>query len=150
MKGTERISAIDTPSENAIPLPLFSKALRILWVLCVIVTLVAEVIPMPLIRPSLFYSYKTFKAISFLCFGFVTPLAFWRFDSLGFGILVAVLMTMLIEAIQAPIMGHSFSWLELGAKVLIIFLGFLLGLNARYDQQISFGPLRVNLLPSRK
>ncbi len=142
---SEPISSPGSVKSSAIP--LFSTGLRVLWVVCLLITLVAELIPMPLISPLPFYSLKAFKGLSFLCFGFATPLAFWRFDSLGYGILVALVMTVIVEASQAPIMGHSFSWLEMAAKVVFVFFGFMFGLNARYDRQISLGPWRVSLLP---
>jgi hypothetical protein len=96
---------------------------------------------------ALFYGYKTLKAVLFVVFGFLTPIAFWRFRSLSYGLVVAAVSALIVELLQGWLVftGHSFGWLELSAKLFLIFLGFVKGLDARYEGAIRIGRLKLEI-----
>jgi hypothetical protein len=72
-------------------LPAFKTTPKVAWFGLLALTILLEVEPLPLeIYPPLFYSYKCFKGLLFLALGFLTPIAFWRFNSLGKGMLLAL------------------------------------------------------------
>ena len=111
-----------------------------------VLTVFLEVEPLPAeMYPPLFYSYKVLKGLLFFALGYLTPLAFWRFNSLGRGMLLAVLSASAVEMAQDFFQGHRFSLFELALKLLVIFAGFALALNARYEQRISLGWWRIQL-----
>jgi len=78
--------------------------------------------------------------------GFLSPLAFWRFDSLGLGLLFSILAAGVVEAMQSVSEGHRGSYVEFAAKLILLFIGFAYALSARYDRVLRFGPLRLDLL----
>jgi Kef-type K+ transport system membrane component KefB len=91
------------------------------------------------------------KALTFVLLGFATPLAIWRFDSLGLGVLFAFVATVAIEACQFAIAGHSAHVLECLAKLGFVFLGFAVGLNVRYERRANLPFLRIQFLdPHRR
>jgi hypothetical protein len=136
------------PNHNGLlvtqPLRVFGATIRSLWILIVIITVLAETLPAPQTAPLPFYIYKAAKALCFLLVGYLAPLAFWQFKSLNRGILYAVLSATLVETLQALIgHGHSFSWYELAAKLVLLLGGFTLALDARYERAIRLGPLVI-------
>jgi hypothetical protein len=127
-------------------LSAFSIAPKLAWFGLLALTIFLEVEPLPQeIYPPFFYSYKFLKGVLFFALGYATPLAFWRFNSLGRGMLLAALSASAVEMVQGFFQGHRFSLFELGLKLLVIFAGFALALNARYEQRISFGRWRIQL-----
>jgi hypothetical protein len=127
-------------------LSAFSLTAKMWWFGLLALTIFSEVEPLPsLMYPPLFYSYKLMKGLLFLGLGFATPLAFWRFNSLGRGVLLAALSAGAVEIMQGLSPGHRFSFIELTAKLCVIFIGFALALNARYEQRIWIGRWRIQL-----
>jgi hypothetical protein len=126
--------------------PAFSRTPKLWWFGLLALTIVSEVEPLPhLMYPPLFYSYKLVKGLLFFALGYATPLAFWRFNSLGRGMLLAAASAIVVEALQGYSSGHKFSFIELLLKLIVIFAGFALALNARYEQKISLGHWCIQL-----
>jgi hypothetical protein len=124
----------------------FSKGLLVIWMTVAVVTVTLEIIPARF-HPLMFYSYKTIKVLLFLALGYLTPLAFWRFDRLTLGLCFAGASATAIELLQGIIgNGHAFSWMELLAKLALIGFGFVLALDARYERAILIGPLHFRLV----
>lgn len=127
-------------------LPAFKTTPKVAWFGLLALTILLEIEPLPLeIYPPFFYSYKCFKGLLFLAVGFLTPIAFWRFNSLGKGMLVAAVSACSVELFQGFFQGHRFSFFELTLKLIIIFVGFAFALNARYDEKISIGSWKIRL-----
>src|SRR5689334_22974423 len=106
-------------------LSAFSFAPKLVWFGLLALTIFLEVEPLPvLIYPPLFYTYKFVKVLLFLALGYATPIAFWRFNSLGRGVLLAALSACGVEMLQGFSQGHRFSFFELAVKLLVIFVGF--------------------------
>jgi len=130
-------------------LKVFTPALRIVWAAIVAVTVVAEVLLLPTnppLPPIPHYAYKVFKLILFVAVGYLAPLAFWRFNALNRGIMLAAVSSIGVETLQGIIgQGHSFHWYEMLLKLGLILFGFALALDARYERQISAGPIHVRL-----
>lgn len=133
------------PERRAFTIKLFGATLRTLWVLLAAMMIFAEVIPMPLIPPVPFYAYVGSKLIGFAILGYLTPLTFWRFGSLGRGVAFGLLSTAGIETIQGLIEGHRFSFFEMFVKLSLLLIGFGLALLARYDKHIHVGRLHIGL-----
>jgi hypothetical protein len=132
---------------GALRLPVFGLVAKSFWAIVVAATVVTEVIPVPLMPPLPFYSYGVSKLISFVAVGYVAPLAFRRFNALNRGILLATISAVCVESLQGLLHhGHSFHWYELGVKLLLIFVGFALALEARYNGKISIGPINISLI----
>jgi hypothetical protein len=110
-----------------------------------VITMLAESIPIPLVHPALFYSFLIAKAGLFITLGYLTPLTFWRFDSLGLGVLFSGLGAMAGELIQSISPGHSTSFKEFAGKLALVLLGFALALHARYDRRIRVGAWQLAL-----
>jgi hypothetical protein len=107
---------------------------------------VVEVIPRPITWPPLpYYSYQISKLIGFVVLGYLTPLVFWRFGSLGRGVAFGLVTTAGIEGIQGMIEGHRFSIFEMIVKLVLVMIGFGLALLARFDKQIHVGRLYIAL-----
>jgi hypothetical protein len=133
-------------SEGALRLPAFGPAAKSFWAVTVAITVVTEVVPVPLMPPLPFYSYCVFKLISFVTLGYIGPLAFRRFNALNRGILLATISAACVESSQGLLHhGHSFHWYEMAVKLALILLGFALGLDACYDRRISLGLLQIHL-----
>lgn len=127
-------------------LSLFGTLFRTAWFVLLALTLSSELIPRPLdMTPVPLYSYTAAKAVAFLLWGFATPLAFWRFDSLGSGVVSSIAITAIIECAQLSIGGHRFSWLELAGKLALVFFGFMVALDCRYENRISIGAILICL-----
>jgi hypothetical protein len=102
--------------------------------------------PIPLMPPVPFYSYGAAKAICFVVLGYLAPLAFWRFNALNRGILLAAISATFVESLQGLLhRGHSFHWYELVVKLGLILIGFALALDARYERMISIGRFHIRL-----
>jgi len=131
-------------------LKVFTPTLRTTWLLIVAVTIVSEVILLPTnppLPPIPHYAYKIFKVLLFISVGYLAPLAFWRFNALNRGIMLAAISSAAVESLQGIIgHGHGFHWYELLIKLALILIGFALALDARYEHQISLGPLHIHLV----
>jgi hypothetical protein len=129
---------------------VFTPTLRVVWIAIVAVTIVSEVLLLPTnppLPPIPHYSYKIFKVLLFIAVGYLAPLAFWRFNALNRGIMLAAASAMGVETLQGLIgRGHSFHWYELLLKLGLILLGFALALDARHERQISAGPFHISLV----
>jgi hypothetical protein len=126
-------------------LRVFGPLVRSIWLVVLTATVLSEVVSIPPMTHMLFYSYCGTKAILFLAVGYLTPLAFWRFDDRGF--LAAAVSAGFVETLQGAVgHGHSFHWYELGVKLALIFFGFALALEARYERRILHGPIRIQLI----
>jgi hypothetical protein len=131
-------------------LRIFGRSARLLWMFIWMVTVAIEVAPIPLLPPFPFYSYCALKGFLFVILGYVAPLSFWRFNALNRGIALAASSAMFVESLQGLLHhGHSFHWYELGVKLVLILLGFGLGLEAVYDSRISLGFIRFQLVDAR-
>lgn len=96
--------------------------------------------------PFPFYVIKCAKLVLFLVLGYLAPLAFWRFNALNRGVMLAAGSSALIEGLQGILgNGHAFHWYELLMKLVLILLGFIAGLEAIYNGAIVIGPLRIPL-----
>jgi hypothetical protein len=125
---------------------VFNPAIKMLWAVIVAITIFTEVIPIPLMPPVPFYSYKVAKVVCFVAVGYLAPLAFWRFNALNRGIFLAAVSATFVESLQGLLQsGHSFHWYELIIKLGLILLGFALALDARYERVISLGPFHIRL-----
>jgi hypothetical protein len=145
MRGVSLDSEQAKPSGFAIR--SFSKSLRICWLVIFAITVVSEVYPFPLLPPGTFYSIWTVKLLLFLILGYMGPLAFWRFNALNRGIVLAAGSAALVEFLQGALgHGHAFHWYELLVKLALILAGFIVGLGAMHDRQIVIGPLHIALL----
>jgi hypothetical protein len=71
-------------------------------------------------------------------------------DALNRGIAFAALSATIIEVLQGIIgNGHSFHWYELLVKLLLILVGFMFGLDARFERNLSLGTFKITLLTER-
>jgi hypothetical protein len=131
-----------------VTVPMFSIPVRGLWVLVLACTLVAELVPLTLAFEAefstlTFHSYEAAKLVTILLFGFLTPIAWWRYKSLGIGVLFAIVTTAIVEFGQAFIPGHRTSMLELAVKLVLLFTGFAAALDVRKYQEFTAGPLCI-------
>jgi hypothetical protein len=110
-------------------------------------TIWCEIAPRsPSLAPLPYYSYTACKAALFVLIGLFSPLTFWRFDSLGLGLLFSALVAGAVEAAQSVSQGHRGSYLEFAAKLVLLFLGFAYALSARYERVLRLRPFHVALL----
>jgi len=131
-------------------LRISSAAPKLLWAVIVAVTIVNEVIPIPRLTAGAFYSFYAAKILCFFALGYVTPLAFLRFNALNRGFFLAATSATFVESLQGFWRhGHSFHWYDLAGKLALILLGFALALDARYEGLISIGPIRLRLIGER-
>jgi hypothetical protein len=131
-----------------VTIPMFSIAVRGIWVLVLACTLVAELVPLSLAFEAqfstlAFHSYEAAKLVAFFTFGFLTPIAWWRYKTLGIGVLFAIITTAIVELGQAWIPGHRTSLLELAVKLVLLFTGFAAALDVRKYQEFTAGPLCI-------
>ena len=135
---------------------IFGPYMRLAWTIIAALTISLELSPfhnfearVVFIAYFLFYGYKALKALLFVIFGFLTPIAFWRFQSLTYGLVIAAVSALMVELLQGWLVftGHRFGWLELFAKLFLIFVGFMKGLDARYEGSIRIGRLKVQIAP---
>jgi hypothetical protein len=127
---------------------MFSAPVRSIWFVLFAITLVSELVPLSLafeaqFPPLVFRCYEAAKLLAFFVLGFLTPIAWWDYKSLGRGALFAIVTTGIVEIGQAFIPGHRASTLELAVKLVLIFTGFVCGLDARKDQQFTVGTLCI-------
>jgi hypothetical protein len=133
---------------STIAIPMFSKAVRGLWFFVLACTVASELVPLSLafegqFSPFVFYCYEAAKLVAFFVFGFLTPIAWWRYQNLGMGVLFAIVTTAVVELGQVFIPGHRTSTLELAVKLVLLFTGFAGALDVRKYQQLNIGPLHV-------
>jgi hypothetical protein len=131
-----------------VTVPKFSAPVRGLWLLLLACTLASELIPLSLafearFPPLAFYLYQASKLAAFFAFGFLTPLAWWQSKSLGIGALFAIVTTAIVELGQSFVPGHSTSVFELTVKLVLIFTGFVSGLEIRAYQRFTLGRLCI-------
>jgi hypothetical protein len=134
-----------------ITVPMFSVPVRGLWFLLLVFTLGIELVPLSVAFEAqfsslIFHSYEAAKLVAFVVFGFLTPLAWWRYKTLGIGILFAIVTAAIVELGQAFIPGHRTSVLELAVKLLLLFVGFAAALDIRKYQEFTIGPLMIRFL----
>jgi len=91
----------------------------------------------------IFHSYEAAKVVAFFAFGFLTSLAWWRYKTLGIGVLFAIITTAIVELGQAFIPGHRASILELAVKLILLFTGFAGALHVRKCQEFTGSPLCI-------
>jgi hypothetical protein len=131
-----------------ITIPMFSSVVRALWFLLLACTLFSELVPLSSAFEAqfstfVFHSYQAAKLAAFVAFGFLTPLAWWRYKTLGIGVLFAIVTTAIVEFGQAFIPGHRTSPLELCVKLALLLAGFAIALDIRKYQICSAGPFCV-------
>jgi hypothetical protein len=129
-----------------VTIPMFSVPVRGLWFLLLAGTLVSELVPLSLefearFSTLTFHSYEAAKLVAFFVFGFLTPIAWWRYKSLGMGVLFAIVTTAIVELGQAFIPGHRTSMFELAVKLVLLLTGFTAALDVRKYQEFTAGPL---------
>jgi hypothetical protein len=127
----------------------FSISIRILFVVIVATMVAAELTPVPMWPPHIFYPYCFLKFLGFIVIGILTPIAFWRFNALNRGLLYAAFSAAFVETMQALVnpghSGHAFHWYELAVKLVVILFGFSIGLDIRYERQLKIGPIQFLL-----
>jgi hypothetical protein len=124
---------------------LFTRGTHVLWGFFFASTIIAEVVPAPPVPAIVFYAFLIIKLTLFVSLGFVTPLTYWRFDSLGRGLLFSCAGALMTELVQRFSPGHSTSLYEFAGKSCLLFIGFALALVARYEREIVLGPLHIEL-----
>jgi hypothetical protein len=131
-----------------VTVPMFSLAVRGLWFLLLAFTLAIELVPLSVAFEAqfswlVFHAYEAAKLMAFLVFGFLTPIAWWRYKSLGIGVLFAIVTAAIVEFGQAFIPGHRTSLFELAVKLVLLFTGFAAALDIRKYQELTIGPLCI-------
>jgi hypothetical protein len=139
------------PIHSAFPIEgggmeMFGRAIRLFWIAFAVAAVISEITPAAGLPVWVFYSYKISKGILFFVWGYFTPLSFHRFNRLNRGLLLAIVSAAVVEVLQGKIgNGHRFSFIELTAKVVLISLGFVVALEARYQRAIIIGKWRIRL-----
>jgi hypothetical protein len=136
-----------TPAAELV-IPMFGPTMRSLWFLLLAGTLFSELVPLTLEFEShfstlTFHSYEVIKLVAFFVFGLLTPLAWWRYKTLGWGVLFSISCTAVVELGQAFIPGHRLSGIELVVKLTMLFLGFATALDFRKYQVFRCGRLCI-------
>lgn len=127
-------------------LHLFNGQARGWWTAVVILTIFSEVVPLPAFKPAPLVAYCAAKAVLFFLDGYLAPLAFWRFNALNRGLFLSVLSACAVETLQSILgHGHSFHWYELLIKLILVFVGFAMALDARYECRVQAGPFLLRL-----
>jgi hypothetical protein len=127
---------------------MFSTPVRGLWFVLLVCTLASELVPLSRsfeaqFSTLVFHAYEALKLACFFVFGFLAPIAWWRYNNLGIGVFFAVVTTMVVELGQAFIPGHRASVLELAVKLILLFAGFAAALDVRKYQEFHTGPLWI-------
>lgn len=127
---------------------MFSTIIRVVWFLVFACTLFSEVVPLSVAFEAqfstfVFHLYQAAKLVAFFMFGFLTPIAWWRYNNLGIRVLFAITATIFVECGQAFIPGHRMSVIELGVKLVLLFSGFATALDIRKYQILKAGPLSL-------
>jgi hypothetical protein len=152
--GEERQSRSDRAANRTrsrvatVTIPMFSALIRSLWFLLAAFTLALELIPLSRsfeerFSSFIFYSYVVAKLVGFFIFGFLTPIAWWSYKTFGVGALFVLFTTAIVELAQSFLTGHRFSIIELTVKCVLVFGGFVAGLDVRKYQELRAGPLYV-------
>jgi hypothetical protein len=136
------------PPAVILTVSMFGLAIRGCWFLMLTSTLTMELVPLSAgfeaqFSPLIFHSYQAAKLAAFFILGFLAPLAWWRYKSLGIGVLFAIATTAVVEIGQAFIPGHRASAIELAVKLALLFTGFAAALDIRKYQDLTVGPLCV-------
>lgn len=131
---------------STITIKMFSRAIRGYWLFALAITLISELVPLTAgfeaqFSTLVFHSYEGAKLVVFFLFGALTPLAWWRYQTLGTGVLFAITTTAIVEVGQTFVPGHRTSLVELVVKLVLLFAGFALALDARKYQNVSVGPV---------
>jgi hypothetical protein len=137
-----------TPPLHLSSVAIFNWWARLSWLLLFTLLMLAELLPRPNFAPLLFYSYSGCKALMFVLLGFLTPLAFWRFDRVGLGVIASAVGAGAAEMSQSLVEGHRSSWLEFLLKMLLLLAGFAVALSVRYDRKISVGRFGIRFTGS--
>ncbi len=141
------------PRNIVININAFSLSIRVVFIAVVSAMVVGEIASVPMWPPSIFYPYCFLKLVGFVIIGILTPIAFWRFNALNRGLLYAAFSAALVETLQAIVnrghSGHAFHWYELAVKLILILIGFSIGLDIRYERQLKVGPVQFVLRSHR-
>jgi len=133
------------PRNFVVNVNAFSLSIRVLFIAVVSALVIAEITSVPMWPPAIFYPYCAAKLLGFTIIGILTPLAFWRFNALNRGLLYAALSAAFVETLQSIVnrghSGHAFHWYELAVKLVLILIGFSIGLDIRYERQFKLGPI---------
>ena len=127
-------------------IPLFGNVLRNIWILIFLLTISAEIVPLPILGGVRYFTYLSSKLVLFALLGFLTPLTFWRFTTLNLSFFVGLSASFAVEIAQYFIPGHAFSFKELFAKGLLLGGGFAFAIVCRYESNVKLGPIRVSLV----
>jgi hypothetical protein len=123
---------------------LFNVRIKTAWVLLTLLTISSELVRIPPMPSVLFDLYYGVKVVFFFSVGFISPLAFYKLNRIGLGLVFSFLSALLIEVFQGLLSnGHSFHWYELAGKLALIALGFAIALDRRYERKISLGPVNI-------
>ena len=137
------------PRQFVVNINAFSISIRILFIVIVSAMVIGELTSVPMWPPPIYYPYCFIKLVGFVVIGILTPIAFWRFNALNRGLLYAALSAAFVETMQAIVnrghSGHAFHWYELAVKLVLILLGFSIGLDIRYERQLRIGPIQFLL-----
>lgn len=138
---------------GTLAVPMFSLPVRGVWFALLAGTLLSELVPLSLefearFSAFEFHTYEAAKLVTFFLFGLLTPIAWWRYRSLGMGVLFAVATTAIVEGGQAFIPGHRASVLELAVKLGLLLAGFIAALDIRKYQELAAGPFRIRFTSS--
>src|SRR5689334_17428451 len=111
----------------------YGKSSKCLWALLALLATALDLIPAHY-PAGILAMHIGYKAAIFLALGYLIPLAFWRFNYLNVSILISIGLAVTVEAIQAVLgNGHRFSVVELGTKLFLMAIGFVIALNVRYE-----------------
>jgi glycopeptide antibiotics resistance protein len=122
-------------SSRGFSLRLFGRSIQVIWMGILGLTVLSEIYPFPLIPPLPFYTIRCTKLLLFFLVGYVVPFGFWRFRSLGVGIIFAFASTVFIEVLQGWLgHGHALHWYEMLVKVILIFGGYCMGCGGVYKR----------------
>jgi hypothetical protein len=125
---------------------ILTPLLRWIWIVLALSSVAFELTPISPVAPLTTYGLLVLKLGVFALLGFLPPLAFQRLTTLLWNISTTLGSAVTVEVLQAVVHnGHSFHWIELIAKVLLILGGCCVALVARYEGVISAGPLSIRL-----
>lgn len=133
-----------TPRSRGLRLCLFGRTCHVVWGMTFVLALAFELVPNPGVAPIYFYLMVGAKLMLIFLLGFTAPLALWRFNSLSWGVLWAIIANAFAEAVQFLSHGHRSSWLEWGFKLLLLLAGFAAGLDVRDDRELRLGRIVIS------
>jgi hypothetical protein len=133
-------------AEN-LELQMLTPRLKVVWGGIIALSIFVELAPIPVMPPLVFYLCQFAKGILFAAIGYLAPLTFLRLGALSRGIMLAAISVVIVESLQGIVLrGHGFHLSELTLKLLLLFVGFALALDVRYQRVIAVGPLRIRLI----